>query len=206
MHPTIFTASSGKGAGYPTREDAHRLLEEALTLNPGPWGDHCRVAAKCAASIAALCGLDAEKAYVLGLLHDIGRREGVSHLRHVWDGMRFMHFLGYADSARICLTHSFPNFDPEEYCGQHDLPPEEEAQLRQMLLSVKPDDYDRLIQLTDALSGTAGIMDMESRMADVERRYGFYPEAKKQKNRDNLRYFEMKAGRSLAATLKEIKP
>lgn len=60
----------------PTREQAEELLTEALPHNPGPWGAHSRTAAHCAEKIAAACGLDPEKAYVLGLLHDIGRRYG----------------------------------------------------------------------------------------------------------------------------------
>jgi len=35
--------------------------------------------------------MDAEKAYVLGLLHDIGRKFGVRHLGHVSDGHRLLH-------------------------------------------------------------------------------------------------------------------
>ena len=53
--------------------------------------------------------MDAEKAYVLGLLHDIGRKFGVRHLGHVSDGYRFMMSLGYDEAAKICLTHSFNN-------------------------------------------------------------------------------------------------
>ena len=53
---------------YPSRSEAESLLYEAETCNPGTWGDHSRTAAHCAACIARHCGLDPEKAYVLGLL------------------------------------------------------------------------------------------------------------------------------------------
>ena len=75
---------------YPPRSEAESLLYEAETCNPGPWGDHSRTAAHCAACIARQCGLDPEKAYVLGLLHDIGRRFGKRHLGHVVDGFVYM--------------------------------------------------------------------------------------------------------------------
>ena len=79
----------------PTRTQAERLLREAEQCNPGPWGNHSRIAAHCAEKIAGLCeGLDAEKAYVLGLLHDIGRKFGVRHLGHVSDGYTYMMSLG----------------------------------------------------------------------------------------------------------------
>ena len=66
-------------------------MHEAEALNPGPWGKHSRVAARCAEKIAENCdGLSPEKAYVLGLLHDIGRLFGVRHLGHVADGYAYM--------------------------------------------------------------------------------------------------------------------
>lgn len=69
---------------YPTREEAIALLAEAEPHNPGPWGDHSRTAAHCAEKIAAAVGLDPDKAFVLGLLHDIGRRYG-DYPQNKWD-------------------------------------------------------------------------------------------------------------------------
>ena len=94
----------------PTREEAMALIRDGLSNNPGPWGKHSLTAAHCAEKIAAACGgMDAEKAYVLGLLHDIGRKFGVRHLGHVYDGYVYMKSLGYDEVAKICLTHSFNN-------------------------------------------------------------------------------------------------
>lgn len=53
---------------YPSREEAEKLLKEAESCNPGPWGNHSRTAAHCAEAIAARSGMNPEKAYVLGLL------------------------------------------------------------------------------------------------------------------------------------------
>ena len=39
----------------PTREQAEALLREAELCNPGPWGNHSRVAAHCAEKIAMAC-------------------------------------------------------------------------------------------------------------------------------------------------------
>ena len=84
----------------PTREEAMALIRDGLSNNSGPWGKHSLTAAHCAEKIAAACGdMDAEKAYVLGLLHDIGRKFGVRHLGHVSDGYRFMMSLGYDEAA-----------------------------------------------------------------------------------------------------------
>lgn len=178
----------------PTREQAEELLREAEACNPGPWGDHSRVAARCAQRIAAACGLDPEKAYILGLLHDIGRRHGVTYLRHVYDGWKDMQAQGYPDVARICLTHSFNEQKLEGYVGRFDLEPEQLQELRAALEECVYDEYDRLIQLCDALAGSDGVMDMEARMDDVERRYGSYPPEKRAMNRYLRRWFEQKAG------------
>lgn len=65
----------------PTREEAQKLIRDGLLSNPGHWGKHCLTAAHCAEKIASACGdMDVEKAYILGLLHDIGRKFGVRHL------------------------------------------------------------------------------------------------------------------------------
>lgn len=182
----------------PTRAQAERLLAEAESCNPGPWGNHSRVAAHCAEKIAESCdGLDSEKAYILGLLHDIGRKFGVSHLRHVWDGYTYMMSLGYDEAARICLTHSFNNQNIKEYIGKFDATDEETELIDSALAAVKQDDYDRLIQLCDALAGCDGILDIEERMGDVKRRYGYYPEAKWATNIKLKEYFENKAGKDI---------
>ena len=92
----------------PTREVAEELLRDGEACNPGAWGEHSRTAAMCAERIAAACGdINPEKAYVLGLLHDIGRKFGVRHMGHIYDGYHYMNRLGYDEVARISLSHSF---------------------------------------------------------------------------------------------------
>ena len=113
----------------PDRAEAQRLLREAESCNPGPWGDHSRVAADCAYKIAKAAGMDAEKAYVMGLLHDIGRKFGVFHLPHIYHGYHYMMELGYEEVARTCLTHSFSTPDFRTYIGKLDVT---EEQLREM--------------------------------------------------------------------------
>ena len=183
---------------YPTREEAERLLKEAESLNPGPWGNHCRTAAHCAQAIASKCpDMDPDKAYVLGLLHDIGRRFGVRHLGHVSDGYTYMLSLGYPAVAQICLTHSFHNLSLDDYIGKRDVSEEELKLIEDGLQKVCPDDYDRLIQLCDALAGSEGVLDIEERMSDVKRRYGAYPQSKWDANLALKAYFEQKAGEDI---------
>ena len=189
----------------PARQEAEALLAEAERCNPGPWGAHSRVAARCAEAIAAACPeLNGEKAYILALLHDIGRKFGTGHLRHVWDGYTYLTALGYDEAARICLTHSFHDLSLRSYIGRFDLAPEEQRALTQALSRTVLDDYDRLCQLCDALASAEGVVDVEVRMADVKRRYGSYPQEKWDANLALKAYFEKKAGRSIADLLREV--
>ena len=182
----------------PTRIEAERILKEAEQCNPGPWVNHSRVTAHCAEKIAELCeGLDAEKAYILGLLHDIGRKFGVRHLGHVSDGYTYMMSLGYNEVARICLTHSFNNQTTKDYIGKFDVSDEELELIINSLDKVDMNDYDRLIQLCDSLAGSEGVLDIEERMGDVKQRYGFYPQEKWDSNIRLKKYFEEKAGKDI---------
>ena len=182
----------------PTREKAEKLLLEAEECNPGPWGNHSRVAAHCAEKIAMDCNdLDADKAYILGLLHDIGRKFGVRHLGHVSDGYTYMMSLGYDEVAQICLTHSFNNQTTDEYIGKFDTTDEELKMIQDALKVVTFDDYDRLIQLCDALAGAERVLDMEERMEDVRRRYGSYPQEKWNGNLALKKCFEEKMGKDI---------
>ncbi len=182
----------------PTRDEAEKLVREAEDCNPGPWGDHSRVAAQCAEKIAALCeGMDSEKAYVLGLLHDIGRKFGTRHLGHVYDGWKYMLDMGYDEAAKICLTHSFNIPSIDEYIGRRDITEAEQKEIEEALKTAVYDDYDKLIQLCDSLASAQGVVPMEERMEDVKSRYGFYPQEKWDKNLELKTYFSKKAGKDI---------
>lgn len=188
-HYFVRIPNPGKGR-YPSVPEAEEILAEAEHCNPGPWGNHSRTAAHCAEKIALRSGLCPEKAYVLGLLHDIGRKFGKRHLGHVSDGYSYMMELNYPDAARICLTHSFNEMKIEGYVGNIDTTEEETALIRTRLTEVAPDDYDLLIQLCDAISGTEGVMDIIDRMSDVRRRYGDYEQSKWNRNLELKTLFE----------------
>ena len=138
----------------PTREEALKLIRDGLLFNPGPWGKHCLTAAHCAEKIAGACGdMDVEKAYILGLLHDIGRK--------------------------------------------FDVTDEELIIIKTELAKTIYDEYDRLIQLCDCLAGAEGVLDIENRMNDVKKRYGFYPQDKWNSNMNLKQYFEGKMNKDI---------
>lgn len=187
----------------PDRDTAERLLTDAGQCNPGAWVDHSRITALCAEQIAGACSdMDSEKAYVLGLLHDIGRKFGVKHMGHIYDGYHYMLELGYDEAARICLTHSFSIQNIKDYIGNFDITEDEVLELTEALAAVAYDDYDRLIQLCDSMAGAEGVMTMEARMSDVARRYGNYPQEKWDKNMSLKKYFSEKAGRDIYEIVK----
>jgi len=174
---------------FPTKSKAIEIIADSEKLNPGPWVRHSFLAAECAEKIAKACGLDYDKAYVLGLLHDIGRRFGTSHFGHIVDGYRYMLSLEYYEVARVCLTHSFSTQCIDEYIGNIDVSKLDFNEFKEKLETIKFDDYDKLIQLCDCLCGVE-IMNMNDRMDDVKKRYGNYPENKRIANLELKSYFE----------------
>ena len=188
---------------YPSRTEAEELLKDAEKSNPGKWVSHCKVTALCAEKIAQYSEMDAEKAYVLGLLHDIGRKFGVFHLRHVSEGYKNMLSLGYDEVARICLTHSFDGDNIESYVGNFDAPKEDIDLIREKLKATEQDDYDKLIQLCDAIAGADGVMDIIDRTEDVRSRYGTYDPGMWQTNLELKAYFEKKMGKNLYDVVKK---
>lgn len=183
---------------YPNREEAKKLLIDAGKDNPGAWTTHSENVAFCAERIAKECpDLNAEKAYVLGLLHDIGRKFGVKHFGHIYDGYQYMTELGYDEVARICISHSFSIQKIEDYIGKFDVTEEQKQVVADYLNTMVYDDYDRLIQLCDSIGAADGIVSMEERMGDVKRRYGAYPQDKWEKNLSLKEYFSKKTGKDV---------
>lgn len=157
----------------PTRNEAETLLAWASELNPGPWIEHSKTAAMTAEKIARECSMNGNQAYVLGLLHDIGRYEGRRDLHHMIAGYTLMSGKGYLECARICLTHSFPIQDIAAHCGKSDCTQDEITFMSDAIKSMEYNDYDRLIQLCDALSLPGRVTIVERRLIDVTLRYGF---------------------------------
>ena len=171
VHAHISYAERGGKAVLPSREEALRELDIAGSMNPGPWTGHSRNVGLAAHHIAAkIRGMDPDRAYVLGLLHDIGRRAGIVDIpTHVYEGYRYCMQKGWDEAARICMTHSYLRMQ-EDFPG--DPVSETERAIRDYIRTCTPDDYDRLIQLCDSLAVDYGFVILEKRFVDVTRRYG----------------------------------
>lgn len=161
---------------FPSREVAEKELEIAGQLNQGPWTEHSINVGLAAQIIAEKCSnLNPDKAYVLGLLHDIGRRYGISARRHGIYGYKFMLEKGWDEVGRICLTHSFPIPDFDKEIGQNDMSDEESEFVRKYINDLTYDDYDRLLILCDSLADAQGFCMLEKRFVNTTRRYGTFP-------------------------------
>lgn len=157
----------------PSLDIAQAMLSEGERLNPGPWVQHSLHVAGAAQAIAQhFPGLDPQAAYILGLLHDIGRRAGKTEMRHILDGYNFLHQLGYEDAAQISLTHSFPKKDARTASAKWDCSEEEYHFVVDYLSTVDYSSYDELIQLCDCLALPTGPCLLEKRLVDVVMRYG----------------------------------
>jgi hypothetical protein len=156
---------------FPCKEVALNELKIAETMNPGPWVKHSQNVGIAARNIAIkVTGMDAEKAYTLGILHDIGRRVGIVDIpTHVYEGYDYCMGKGWDEPARTCMTHSYIlmkdefNYNPSTKA---------EKEIKEFILHCEPDDYDLLIQMCDALAADFGFVILEKRFVDVTRRYG----------------------------------
>lgn len=158
------------------RQAAETALKEAYHANPGPWADHSRYVALACRNIASRCPhLDADTAYIYGLLHDIGRHAGVTSERHLLDGYRYCMERGWEKAAQICISHAFMVKDIASSIGVFDMPPEDKEFMRVFVQHAVYDDYDKLVQLCDALALPTGFCLLEKRFVDVTIRYGTHP-------------------------------
>ena len=191
---------------YPTREQAWEELRIGGEMNPGRWTDHCQYAAQAAELIAQACGMDSEKAYICGLLHDIGRRTGIAQKRHIIDGYDYAMSKGWDEVARICLTHSFPIQDISLDICKNDMRDDQYAFVKEFVEQLEYDDYDKLIMICDAIAEAGGFCILEKRFIDTTMRYGFYDFSldRWRKTYEYKEEFEKRIGRSLYSLLPGI--
>lgn len=155
----------------PSIKEAEKELQIAGELNPGPWIKHSLNVGMAARNIAQkIPSLDKNKAYILGILHDIGRRVGIVNIpKHVYEGYKFCLENGWDEVAKICMTHSYVLMK-EEF--EYEPSTKEEIEIKKYIMNCNVDDYDRLIQLCDSLATDYGFVIIEKRFVDVTRRYG----------------------------------
>ncbi len=167
--------------GYPGKINAIKLWKEGIEFRrTKPYGFdvedeyifHTQGVAASAEKIAEyLPGLNPEKAYILGLLHDYGKRisERIENYFHGREGYEQMLKLGYYDVAKICLTHTF--FDKNLIYSDFSYPIEWIDWAQSKLKNIEYDDYDYLICLCDKFFEGLEKVSIEKRAEGIAKRY-----------------------------------
>ena len=190
-----------------TVEKALDKLSIAAQMNPGPWEQHSFSVANNARLIARhVPNMDCDRAYVMGLMHDIGRRAGVTGIRHIFDGYDYLLSMGERDCARICLTHSFPLKDVNTFNGKYDCSVAQKLFLQEYMQNIEYNNYDLLIQLYDAISLPNGACIMEKRLVDVALRHGLtdFTLAKWKAFMNTKKYFDELCGCNIYTLLPNV--
>ena len=167
------------------RSKAQKFISELLKYDlkqgrkKGTWykfHNHVYGVALMAEKIAKKLGLDSEKAYVLGLMHDCGK------IYEMYE-KRFHGIIGYEmfkdkenDIAKISMTHSFyynilprgKDFDRYFYGNVVD-----KEFVKNYVKNNKLDEYDKIIQLCDSLANCNGLVTIDEREKEYIERYNF---------------------------------
>lgn len=166
---------------YPSIAEAEHLIKEVLEYRRKHFPDkylgeryigHITGVAEAARKIAEkIKGMDPERAYVFGYLHDCGKRIPEKEVGrfHGQEGHDLMLEEGYPAVARICLTHSFSDKDFNDSDSPY--PQQWKDWARNLLRDIEYDDYDRLIQLCDKFQDDVKLLTLEERAASIARRY-----------------------------------
>ena len=99
----------------------------------------------------------------------------MSSERHLIDGYRYCIERGWEKVAQICISHAFMIQDIDTSIGEFDVSDEDYLFIKKFVEEAVYDDYDRLVQLCDALAMPAGFCLLEKRFVDVTIRYGARP-------------------------------
>lgn len=162
---------------YPNIRDAIKIWEDGIKYHKEHYvfskEDEYRFHTMGVAMFSRLLashieGVNPEKAYILGLLHDYGKK--YSERFHGLIGWLELKEMGYPLAARICLTHTFPEKDFKfEYYPSY--PIEDLRAAKEILAEFEYDDYDRLVQFADMFFEALYIQKPEDRIENIKKRY-----------------------------------
>ena len=158
------------------------IINKAEGLEEGLSSAHYQNVAFIASVIAEHTGLNSQKAYILGLLHDFGEytQKTTPNTFHGTAGYDEMMDKGFDEVARTCLSHSFFNadFTPEDFPAYN---AQEIIRAAELLKKQDFDDYDRLIHLADLMAPCQIIDTIENRIIWIGEKYHLSADDIKQK-------------------------
>lgn len=151
-------------------------------INTSDWISHSLFEGKLAGHIASRMGLNVEMATKLGILHDYGRKF-VHNTGHIIKGYEALVDEGWEQEAIACLTHSFLgggrsawNDEPEEgfYMLENGCPYKRQNamndDIKQFLDKYKFTKYDLILNISDLMATSYGIVAPAERIADIATR------------------------------------
>ncbi len=151
-------------------------------FNSSAWISHSLWVGRQCADFAKKMGLNPNQAEVIGMLHDFGRRE-IHTIAHVTRGFELLSDMGYKMEALGCLTHSFVNggrcasnetSEEDFYVSPEGIPCWEDGahkdDITLFLESYSYDDYDRILNLSDLMATSEGILSPYDRILDIATR------------------------------------
>lgn len=191
------------------KSEADLLLKEAydnrILEGVDEWIVHSKNVAYVAEKLGELSGLDPEKSYVMGLLHDIGRGQN-KKIRHTILGYKLLKEKNIPEEiAKTTITHLYILKDGSNLGNQEkELEEEEYKFIKNYLKNIEYDDYDKLIQISDLIGG-AEIQRIEERMFSVFCRYDIINNMAFCQQIQNLKdYFEKKIGMSIYKPFEDV--
>ena len=165
--------------------DNHKTLGSGVNeynFNKSAFLSHSLEEARLCSLMAKKANLDTDKAFKIGLLHDYGRKYDHGGL-HITKGFEELFSLGYISESLGCLTHSFLNGDyfacynsSDKYAVDNDLNiiyidnSIKENDIYRFLLKYTYTDYDRILNIADLMASANGVVTLEERIIDIEKR------------------------------------
>ena len=149
-------------------------LPDVRRLGFEGWENHSRSVALVAERVAGACGMDTDKAYAMGLLHDIGKSisKPDENMTHHLTGYDILMEEGLPEMARIAITHTFYEGQAMDHFWDIMARNGIAERTQKLLEAYQPfDDYDRLIQLADNMATSSGVTTIENRFCDVITRH-----------------------------------
>lgn len=193
--------------------DQLKQEEIALGRDPTTWyayENHVYGVAKIAKAIASkIPTMNANRVYIMGLLHDICRTEEDRY-------QRFHGILGYEklikldkDVANCCLSHTFPWNELLSYhqCAKYFYHNKADYEfLANFFKNTPAKEEDYLIQLCDNLANKDGLVTIEQRAKElIQRRGPLYVTLNGLKKAKELkRYFDKKIGCDIYSLFKQL--
>ena len=182
--------------------------ETGSSIDATHWWEHSHNVAIVAETLGEKLNLDSEKCYVMGLLHDIGGGLAGKQkiIRHTILGYKIMKENNIDEKiARIAITHLFILQDGSHLKQQYiNFEKNEQEFIENYLKNIEYTDYDKLIQISDLISGRE-ITTIELRLFNVFSRHNIIENVKfVSKIKELKEYFESKIGGSIYKPFKDI--